>query len=136
MNLSAAQIAALEQLAAGLATVFNPAAGAAVGAAESIANQFIPGMKPASPAPEAPPLGAVPATDVQPVKADPDVHPVLASQGLAPVSPTPTTAGAVPAPDDMNFPDLYARVGAIEQKLNAAIAAMGLQGSAAMAAHP
>lgn len=136
MSLTSAQIAALEQLAAGLATVFGgPAVGGAVGAVEAVANQFIPGATPA-PAPQAPTLGSVPATDVQPVKADPSVHPVLASQGLAPVSPTPTTAPTLPDTSDMNFPDLYARVGAIEQKLNAAIAAMGLQGSAAMAAHP
>lgn len=131
MSLTSAQIAALEQLATGLASIFNPAAGAAVAAIEGIANATIPALQKVSAAP----VGSVPAGAVKSVVAAADVHPVLVSQGLAPLTAAPVDSGALPAEDDMNLPDIYSRLAAVEQKVNALVAATGLVGSAAMAAH-
>lgn len=129
-----AQIQALENVALTLATIFGgPAVGAGVAAAESVANTFIPGAKPGT-------VGTVPATAVQPVQADPNAHPVIAASGKAGVVPTPVTVGTHPVDTDgeasYSFPDIYDRLAAVEAKLNALVAATGMAGSAAMAAHP
>lgn len=81
-------------------------------------------------------VGAVPSGQILPPVADPNAHPVLASAGQAGMQPQPVLAGNAPAADDHSMADLYAKLGAVEAKLNALIAATGMTGSAAMAAHP
>jgi hypothetical protein len=78
-------------------------------------------------------LGAVPAGQILP-HGDDGSNPIATAAGRAPVVPTPVLAGNVPA--DLTLESLAAAVGAIEAKLNALIAATGMGGSAAMAAHP
>lgn len=134
----AALAPALEGALTEVATVAGgPAAGAAVSAVETIGNAALGvGSPAAAVAIAAPAVGTVPAAEVQPVKPAKDAHPVMASTGLSPLSPTPTTAGAIPDTSAQSLPDLYARFAALEQKVNALIAATGMNGSAAMAAHP
>lgn len=132
MSLTGEQIAALERGILGLASIFSPVAGAAVATVETLANATIPALQKVSAAP----VGSVPAGEVKAAVADPSVHPVLASQGLATVKAAPVDTGALPSTEDMNFPDIYSRLAAVEQKLNALVAATGNAGSAAMAAHP
>lgn len=125
-----AQLQALEAMAATLATVFGgPAVGAAVSVVEGVANTFIPGT-----------VGTVPATGIQPVQADPAAHPIVAASGKAGVVPTPVAVGSHPVDEagepTYSFPDIYDRLASVEAKLNALVAATGMAGSAAMAAHP
>lgn len=135
---------ALEAAVADTATVFGgPAVGAAVAMGEGVLNAVVgikadgtPGTVAAQPAKSSAPVGSVAATGIQPHVDDPSTHPVIAASGRAAQVPKQVATGSLPADDDMSFPDLYARVAAIEAKLNAHIAATGLAGSAAMAAHP
>lgn len=125
----------------GAAAAGGPIAGAAATAVVGAVNAsgLIPPAPVAAPAPAAGPIvGEVPANagGIAPPVADPSAHPVLARAGQAPLVPQPTLAGTLPDTSDMNFPDVYTRLAALEQKVNALVVASGLQGSAAMAAHP
>ena len=121
--IAAAIAAALEPILAAEASAINPLAGVAVEAGEEILNAKLG-------------IGHVPAGDVLPHVDDPNAHPVVVAAGRAPQVPQQVTQGESPAEADQNLPDLYARLAAVEAKLNATIAAAGLNGSAAMAGHP
>jgi hypothetical protein len=90
----------------------------AVAAAEAVANAVI---------------GAVPAGQIL-AHGDDGADPIATAAGRAAATPTPVAVGTMPA--DLTLESLAAVVGALEAKLNALIAATGMTGSAAMAAHP
>lgn len=145
----------LEQFAVAAATgAGGPLAGAAVEAGEAVLNQAIGSslVPKAATAGVAPVVVAAPAATpvvaqatvgvtatvpgIQPPVADPNAHPLLVEAGRAPLVPSAHPSGTVPAEADMNFPDIYDRLAAVEAKLNALVNATGMAGSAAMAAHP
>jgi hypothetical protein len=145
---------ALEAAVADVATVAaGPVVGAAVTMGEQVLNAAVGINVPVAPTAgavkpvvvvtadvpkvEAATVGVTPAVaGMQSVSADPAAHPLLIEAGRAPLVAVAHPSGTVPAEDDMNFPDIYARLAALESKLNALVNATGNQGSAAMAAHP
>lgn len=97
-----------------------PAVAAAVEKAEPVVNAIV---------------GAMPAGQILP-HADDGASEIATAAGRAALAPQQVTAGDAPAEADQSLPDVYARLAAVEAKLNALVAATGMAGSAAMAGHP